>query len=236
MALSTWAKKSLGRGSILRDDAVGVLRSVLPDVRDGGIEIIDHAHGNDGIEIFRVPILLAGRLTRASTTARHLIAAHLAAGREQRTAADGARCVAAQARSTSSVSAEPQTPVRRIFAFSTMRFAIVKICVAMHIHVANALEMPDHRHPRFLLHARNQTLSAARHDDIDAVGHVGEHMAHRRAIRGRHQLNARWRQSRRDESLLQTGVDGGAGPCSFPNRRVESPRCRTSGTTRRHQR
>ncbi len=53
-----------------------------------------------------------------------------------------------------------------------MRFAIARFARAIDIHVANALEVPDHRHSRFFLHARNQTFSAARHDDIDAVGHV----------------------------------------------------------------
>src|SRR5258708_18571730 len=90
--------------------------------------------------------------------------------------------------------------------------------------MANTFKMSDHRHPRFALHARNQTLAAARHDDVDTVGHIGQHMADRRAIRGRHQLNASGWEFRRDESFLKTCMNCGAGPRAFrttpPNDRI----------------
>ena len=38
----------------------------------------------------------------------------------------------------------------------------------MHIDVTVALEMSDDRHPRFLLHALDQTAPAARHQHVDA--------------------------------------------------------------------
>jgi hypothetical protein len=66
--------------------------------------------------------------------------------------------------------------------------------VAIDVDVAVAFEMPDHRHARFLLHALDQTTSAARHDDVDGVGHVREHMTHRRPVGGRHELNRGLRQ------------------------------------------
>src|SRR5580704_1507216 len=40
-------EKLLGRGGILRDDAVGMLRTITRDVSDGCIEAVDYAHGND---------------------------------------------------------------------------------------------------------------------------------------------------------------------------------------------
>ena len=45
--------------------------------------------------------------------------------------------------------------------------------VAIDVHVAVALEMADHRHARFLLHALDQTLAAARHDHVDVIRHAG---------------------------------------------------------------
>ena len=60
------------------------------------------------------------------------------------------------------------------------------------------------------LHPRNQALAAARHDHVDAVRHVGEHVAHRRPIRGRHPLDAGRRQTGALQPLLQAGMDGGA--------------------------
>ena len=40
----------------------------------------------------------------------------------------------------------------------------VRVRIAIHIDVTVALEMSDHRHARFLLHALDQTAPAARHD------------------------------------------------------------------------
>ena len=95
------------------------------------------------------------------------IAAHFAAGvravRDDRARGACRR----RPRSTSSVSAAPQTPVRRSLAFTTIARAMRDVRIPIHIHVAVALEMPDDRHARFLLHARDEALAAARHDDVD---------------------------------------------------------------------
>ena len=79
----------------------------------------------------------------------------------------GLRCVAAAARSISSVSAAPQTPVRRILALSTMDLGHVERGRLVDIDMADAFQMREHRHPRFRLHARDQAFAAARHDDVD---------------------------------------------------------------------
>ena len=75
--------------------------------------------------------------------------------------------------------------------------------------------MPDHRHAGLLPHARDQTLAAARHDDVDIVDHFREHVPHRRAIGGRDQLNAAAGQAGDGQPLLQTRVDGRAGVGAF---------------------
>ena len=90
-----------------------------------------------------------------------------------------------------------------------------KIGAAIDVHVTHPFQMPDHRHTRLLLHARNQALAAARHQHIDAVRHVGQHMAHRRPIRGGHQLNAVSRQPCGLQALLQTAMNRRAGPGAF---------------------
>src|SRR2546429_6711677 len=51
------------------------------------------------------------------------------------------------------------------------------------VHVAVALQVPDHRHARFPLHPLHQGFAAARHDDVEVLAHAGEHVANRRAIR-----------------------------------------------------
>ena len=62
--------------------------------------------------------------------------------------------VARPSRSTSSVSAAPQTPVRRILALSTICFAMSRSAALVDVDVADAFEMREHRHARFGLHAR----------------------------------------------------------------------------------
>ena len=49
----------LGCVLVLGDDHLGVLRAVARDVIDGFVEPIHHAHGDDGVEIFGGPIVLA---------------------------------------------------------------------------------------------------------------------------------------------------------------------------------
>src|SRR5690606_28850441 len=51
------AQKALGRGLIGGDDGVGVVRAVALDMVDGAVEPIDHARGDDGVEIFGGPVL-----------------------------------------------------------------------------------------------------------------------------------------------------------------------------------
>src|SRR3569833_1344962 len=52
----------LSRRRILGHDGVGVMRAVLVDMRDRSIDAGDHFGGDDRIEIFRAPIVIAGRL------------------------------------------------------------------------------------------------------------------------------------------------------------------------------
>ncbi len=64
------------------------------------------------------------------------------------------------------------------------------IGVAIDVHVAVAFQVADHRHARLALHALDQALAAARHDDVDVLAHAREHVADRGAVRGRHELDA----------------------------------------------
>ena len=47
--------------------------------------------------------------------------------------------------------------------------------------MADAFEMREDRNARFFLHARDQALSPARHDDIDVAVEAREHLADRSA-------------------------------------------------------
>ena len=64
------AQEFLGRRLVLGDDRVGVVRAVALDVRDGGVDAVDHLDGDDGVEIFGRPVLLAAPASRARSAAR----------------------------------------------------------------------------------------------------------------------------------------------------------------------
>src|SRR3984885_9244148 len=83
------------------------------------------------------------------------------------------RCSGGQAWSISSVSAAPQTPVRRILALGMILIAV---------DVTIALQMADHRYAGLGLDTRNQALATARHQHIDELLHSREHLADGGAI------------------------------------------------------
>ncbi len=91
-----------------------------------------------------------------------------------------------------SVSAEPHTPVRRSLALTAMRLAISRFGGLVDIDVADALQMREHRHARFLLHTLDEALAPARHDDVDRAIEASEHQANGLAIGDGHDLDARF--------------------------------------------
>ena len=63
------------------------------------------------------------------------------------------------------------------------------------VDVADAFEMREHRHARLRLHARDQALAAARHDDVDIAVEPAEHQPDRGAVAGRDELDGGLRQT-----------------------------------------
>ena len=70
--------------------------------------------------------------------------------------------------------------------------------------------MREYRHARFRLHAGDQALAAARHDDVDGAIKPGEHLSDCGAIARRHQLDCRFRQSGLAQTLAEGSDDGAA--------------------------
>ena len=87
------------------------------------------------------------------------------------------------------------------------RLRHVELGRLVHVDVANAFEMREHRHARLRLHARDQALAAARHDDVDGAVEPGEHHPDRGAVARRHQLDRGFGQRGRAQALGQRGVD-----------------------------
>ena len=71
-----------------------------------------------------------------------------------------------------------------------------EIGAGMHVDMANAFEMGEDRHARLALHALDEALAAARHDDIDRAVEAGKHGADRAAVARRDEGDRLARQPR----------------------------------------
>src|SRR4029077_18380123 len=60
-----FAQEFFRRGFVLGDDRIGVMRAIALDMGNRGIDAVDHAGGDDGVEIFGAPIGFARRLDPA---------------------------------------------------------------------------------------------------------------------------------------------------------------------------
>ena len=187
-------------------------------MRDGSIEAADDAHRDDGIQIFGVPILFGCRLDAWIGQQAGGIAAHFAACLQQdhqqwpEMRFHGAR-IDEQSLGRAAYSRAAHLGVQH----DTRRH--FQIRGAVHVHVANPLEVPNHRNARLPLHPLDQLAATARHDDVDVLGHIGKHVADRRTVAGRHQLDGRRGQTGLYQSLYQALVNRRAGfaalrPCA----------------------
>jgi hypothetical protein len=82
------------------------------------------------------------------------------------------------------------------------------------IDVAVAVEVLDHRHLGVFRDALDQALAAARHDDVDVLGH-GDEMAHRFAVGGLDHLYGGLRQAGGGQALAHAGGDRLVGAQGF---------------------
>ena len=67
--------------------------------------------------------------------------------------------------------------------------------------------MGEHRKAGLGLHPGDEVLAAARHDDVDHAVEAGEHLAHRRTVAGRHQLDGAVGEAGLREAGDERGVD-----------------------------
>ncbi len=77
---------------------------------------------------------------------------------------------------------------------------------AVHIHMAQPLQVADHGHPRIGLDPRNQIPAAPGHDDIHELLHVAQQVAHGVPAGGGDHLDGRLRQAAGPEALHRRGV------------------------------
>ena len=79
----------------------------------------------------------------------------------------------------------------------------------MHIDMHDAFKMREHRHARLVLHARDEALSAARHDHVNVAIETREHRPHGRAVAHGNQGDCFRRQAGGFEPRDETAVNDG---------------------------
>ena len=205
IAESTSSRNARAAVGVVGDDRVGVVRAVALDMRDRLVDAVDDFRGDDRVEIFGGPVVL-GRGFHArvgACTVRRRRAPR--SRRRPASSTSGFRCV---------VRGRPvdQQRLGRAADAGAPHLGVdddllrhLEIGGAVDVDVAHAFEMREHRHARLRLHARDQALAAARHDHVDVAVEAGEHLADRRAVARRHQL---------DRVFRQAGVAQALGACA----------------------
>ena len=201
-------QEPLRRGLVLGHDAVGVVGAVSLDMVDRRVETVDDADRDDRVEIFRAPVLFARRRHPRIGLTRRRIAAHGAAGLDQRVDQlpqqergdramheQGFGCAADPGSPHLGVDDDPQR--------------LVEIHGTIDVDMHDAFEMGEHRHPRLTLNALDQALSSARHDHVERAVEALKHLAHRLAGGEGRACNRSLRQTSFLQARDQAGVDRG---------------------------
>ena len=194
---------------------------------------VDHAHGDDRIQIFGVPVLFGRRAHPLVDLLHGVIAAHLAAGRQQildqrRQVRRDAGPVHQQRLGGAADAGAPQLGVEHDGARHG------QVGVPVHVDMAVAFEVADHRHARFLLDARHQALAAARHDAHRCIRSCPPASGRPPRDPWSAPAGCRPRADRGLQARLPGRHEWRGWSARSPSRRAGSPHCRTSGTARLH--
>ena len=173
---------------------------------NGFIDAGHHLDADDGRQVFLVPVLLGGGLEcgaglgRLQQGQRFGVAAHLdALGR-----VDGAD----RRQKFGSCSTRHQQPFSGVAGAVLLGLGVVShvhghghVAKVIDIHMAVAVQVFDDRHFGVAADALNQTLAAARNDDVDKLRHGDQH-ADGFAVGAGHQLHRVGRQTGSHQCLL----------------------------------
>ncbi len=177
------------------------------DVVDGARNPVHEADRDDGIEIFRAPVLVVCLVQIAHALKDFPCRPHLAARLHQRLDQRRKQPVGIIAVDQQRLG-RPANAGPPHLGIDDDRNGHVEIGGAVHIDVAETFEMRKDRHPRLALHPRNEALATARHDDVDAPVKPRQHGAHSGTIRNRHHLDGMFRQTRHLQPVNEAGMNG----------------------------
>src|SRR5262245_33027316 len=165
-----------------------MMRSVSLDMRNGGREIVDHLHRDDGIEIFGSPVLLGGRLDALVCGQCCSVAADFAAGfgqpiYERLEMRRRAGAIDEQGFRRSANTRSTHLGVQHDF------FCHVERRRTMNEYVADAFKVRKYGYPCLDLNPSDEALSAARHDHVDIAVETLQHQANCGAVARRDKLD-----------------------------------------------
>src|SRR5665213_390108 len=146
-------------------DRIGVVRTVVVNMRDRFVEPVDDFGGDDCILVFGIPVFVGSRLHPDIGALHGGVAAYLATGIDQhldQRLEMGCSPGAIDQQSFGGA-ADPGTPHLGVQHDRLRHFELGGM---IDIDVVDALQMREYRHPRFGLDAGHQALAAARHDDV----------------------------------------------------------------------
>ena len=195
---------------VLGDDRIRMARGPAFNMCQRAVEAIDHGDGKDGRKVFRAPIFLGRGLHARDDRAGTRIAAQLAAGVDKRGRNPGEQCVGHGGINQQRFERAADAGAAHLGIDHEVD-SLLRIGRPINIHVAEALEVADHRHAGVLLHTLDQAAATARYDDIDLAIKAGQHLADSGAVGGADKLYCVRRQAfglKRRAHGIDEGVRG----------------------------
>ncbi len=199
------------RTLVVRDDAVGVVRSVAPDVVDRGVETVDGPDGDDSILELPAPVVVLCRDHardgfECGGLERRAVAPDLASRR--------AESIDQRNQMRFGDGAVDQKGLRRAADAGSPQLGIehdlpghAEVGCRVDIDVHDAFEMREHRDARLRLHPLHERPAAARDDHVDGPVEPREHHPDRGAVLRRNQLDRVLGQAGSGEPLDEAAMD-----------------------------
>ena len=160
------------RGSLVGGgNDLGVVGGVATDMGDGLLQAFDHAHGDDQVQELGGIVVLAGRLRIGHQGTGRRVATDLHAANTQRLR--GPRQEIRRHLRMHQQGLQRIAHARaRGLAVQQQAQGQVQVGGAVHVQVAYALVVLDHRHPRVFGHEADQAFAATRDRQVDDVGQL----------------------------------------------------------------
>ena len=201
--------EALRGGLVGGGDDFGVVGAVAADVGDAGVEVVDHAHGEDQVEELGGVVVVGRRVHVGYQGAAAFVAAQFDAALTQ--------CLRGAWQERIGHVAMHQQRLQRVAHAGARGLAVdqqvqrqVEVGGAVHVQVADALVVLDHRHARVFGDEADQAFAAARDGQVDDVDKL-QQLDHRLAAEILQHRHRGLRHAVRAQRGMQCRGDGEVG-------------------------